>query len=73
MRKFYPGWVMRVYTDVVADSEICSVVCVADDVYFCNMSENLWGIATYTKRHVHYSLELQELGILFFALIRRRR
>lgn len=35
IRNFYPGWYMRVYSDMPLTNELCNLVCDNQDFYFC--------------------------------------
>jgi hypothetical protein len=37
MKEIYPGWVMRVYTNLSFSPEVCNVVCSDESIYFCDV------------------------------------
>lgn len=39
MRKYYPGYTIRVYTNIPRDPQICSILCSNNDVFWCNINE----------------------------------
>ncbi|KAG4073320.1 hypothetical protein HA402_002665 [Bradysia odoriphaga] len=50
IRLFYPGWLMRVYSDMPLTHELCNLVCEHSDFYFCpvEFADEL-GIGTVSK------------------------
>ncbi|CAG7724726.1 unnamed protein product, partial [Allacma fusca] len=37
MKKIYPGWIMRVYTNASYTPEFCDVVCADEKLFFCDI------------------------------------
>ncbi|ODM88921.1 hypothetical protein Ocin01_17760 [Orchesella cincta] len=39
MREHFPGWVMRLYTDVDPDESLCKMICNNDDLFWCDVRQ----------------------------------
>ncbi|ODM89768.1 hypothetical protein Ocin01_16912, partial [Orchesella cincta] len=39
MREHFPGWVMRLYTDVDPDQSLCEIICGNDDLFWCDVRQ----------------------------------
>ncbi|CAG7717558.1 unnamed protein product [Allacma fusca] len=37
MKEMYPDWIMRVYSNISFTPEVCEIVCLDKNIYFCNV------------------------------------